>query len=150
MSVNMYLLYDGVLKYAMEDDLSQFKKLESSEVCGCDIGTVINWIVSSHDTQLKKIQVKDLKKIAGKSPVKGNWKDTWTEKPKSISNTHCQGTPDASGATVDNPMVFAFDITYQTKGSGENRDLKLVEGVGGDGGTESGAWFPNPPKDPPY
>lgn len=117
MSVTMYLLYDGELKFAMEDDSSQFETLTETSVFTCNIGDQINWMVSSYDTQLEKIQIKDKKKIAGKKPTKGNWKDTWEEKPKSVSKTHCQGIPDCSGATKEDPQVFAFEITYKIKGS---------------------------------
>ena len=138
MSVTMYLLYDGELKFAMEDDLSQFAALTETSVFGCDLGDQINWMVSSHDTQLEKIKIKDKKKIPGKKPVIGNWKDVWLEKPKKVTQTHYQGTPDSSGATAADPQVFAFDITYKTN---DGKDEVTID---------PGAWIPNPPQDPPF
>ncbi|MFK7954041.1 MAG: hypothetical protein AB8B73_14430 [Ekhidna sp.] len=137
MSVTMYLLYDGELKFAMEDDPSQFKKVEETTVFSFDVGEQINWMVSSLDTQLEKIKVKDKKKIAGMKPVKGNWKDIWTEKPKNVTQIHCQGTPYSEGATVENPMVFAFDIIYKTK---DGKDELTID---------PGGWAPSPAPDPP-
>ncbi len=138
MSVTMYLLYDGELKFAMEDDLGQFKKLEVTSVISCEIGGEINWMVSSHDIQLEKIKVKNKKNIPGKTPVKGGWKDTWDVKPKNVTNTHCQGTPNSTGATAENPQVFAFDLTYKTKTAK------------GEVTIDPGVWYPPPAPDPAY
>lgn len=134
MAVNIYLWYDREMKYSdVGDDPSKFKKLKITTAIGCNSGEEMNWIVSSHDSEIKKISVKDKKKIPGKKPKKGGWKDTWDEKPKKITDTHFQGVPRDDQATKDNPAVFAWEITYYLKSGGAPITI------------DPGTWTPPPP-----
>lgn len=134
--MDIFFLYDSVLKYALEDNLSKFEPLQITTAIGCNSGEEINWKVSSHDTELEEIKIKDKKKIPGKKPKKGGWKDTWEGKPSKVSKTHYKGTPKDASATADHPGVFAWEVTYKTKnGKGEVT-------------MDPGLWVPPPaPKD---
>ena len=137
MAVNVFLWYDGEMKFSTtKDDPSAFEKLLPTSAVGCNSGEELNWIVSSLDTEIQSIKVKNKKKIPGKRPVKGGWKETWEQKPKKVSNTHFQAIPKDDEATKDNPAVFAWELTYNLKGGGGPITI------------DPGVWTPPPAPDP--
>ncbi|MEM6642469.1 MAG: hypothetical protein AAF616_05790 [Bacteroidota bacterium] len=136
MSVSVYLLFDGEMKYSVsKDDLYNFKKLTTVTAIGCESGEEMNWFVSKHDEQIQSIRITNKSEIPGKKPVIGKWKNTWIQVPESVTDKHCKGIVDAPEATKEDPAVFAWELSY------------LLIGAKNEVSIDPGTWTPPPPPD---
>ena len=134
MNIYIYLKFNSTLQFAINDDNpSKFKEMKEDSWVGFDNGDTLIWKISQNPGTLQKIKIRNVKKKDQVKIGKGTWKDTWTVKPKKVTDSEYTGQPNAAGATVDNPYAFAYDIDYMIAGSNGWQTL------------DPGGWSPPPP-----